>query len=253
MAQHSSYSKSGKAAGPQPIDTVEMLHLAQGFLNIRLSPHQASMLIELITAATDTPQETGSADTNGASAAATSNKPAGSVFPPAYATQPLQAVQAPASISSPVGAVSATSATQAAVPAPAVVTPAAVSLPPAAVSSPPAAVSSPPAAVSSPAAAVTPPTAATAATANFPATNNGYAPYQVLPADFAYQAPAAGTPGPYYAITRGRLVGVIAGWDKASPACIGVGGAVFRSVPSLETGKQVVESALRCGSCMLLT
>ena len=40
--------------------------------------------------------------------------------------------------------------------------------------------------------------------------------------------------------------------DRASPSVIGVGGAVFRSVPSLEIGRQVVQAALSAGSCMLL-
>lgn len=39
-----------------------------------------------------------------------------------------------------------------------------------------------------------------------------FVPYDILGADYEFEVPSPGTPGPYYAITRGRLVGVVAGW-----------------------------------------
>ncbi|KAF8998458.1 hypothetical protein BDZ89DRAFT_1051585 [Hymenopellis radicata] len=63
-----------------------------------------------------------------------------------------------------------------------------------------------------PASTVATPPVVTPAANPLPATNHGYPPYQVLPPGFPYQMPPVGSPGPYYAITRGRVVGVIAGW-----------------------------------------
>ncbi|KIJ09042.1 hypothetical protein PAXINDRAFT_38235, partial [Paxillus involutus ATCC 200175] len=51
-------------------------------------------------------------------------------------------------------------------------------------------------------------------------------------------------PGPFYLITRGRLVGVVASWQKASPLVIGVSGASFSKVSSVHRGWQQVEDAI---------
>ncbi|KAF9014679.1 hypothetical protein BDZ89DRAFT_1046351 [Hymenopellis radicata] len=248
MVQTSSSSQKSPAVGRR-VETVELLHLAQLFLDIRLESHQACILTDLIAAATDHPVDDDTAHASTAHSSSggnvtspgpsTAHASSGVTAPPAYATQPTTAA-ATGSISSP-GPAAAVGTSAAAVPAPAVPTATIPAVVPVAAPTIPATVV--PAAL--------PAVPATAAPSQ-PATNNGFSPYQVLPATFPYERPSYGTPGPYYAITRGRVVGVVAGWDKASPHCIGVSGAVFRSVPSIEIGRQVVESALNGGSCMLL-
>ncbi|KAF9017019.1 hypothetical protein BDZ89DRAFT_1141054 [Hymenopellis radicata] len=241
MVNTSSSSQKSPPLGRR-VDTVELLHLAQLFLDIRLDPHQASILSDLVAAATD-PQVDTDANALSATSSGPSSAPApSSAFgPPAYATQPATAA-ATGSISSPGPAAAAVNTGPAAVN-----TAAAVNTSPAVTSTNPATVV--PASVV-PATVV--PAAAATGIPSPPATNQGFPHYQVLPNTFPYERPAYGTPGPYYAITRGRVVGVVAGWDKASPLCIGVGGAVFRSVPSIDIGRSVVEAALNAGSCMLL-
>ncbi|KAF9012274.1 hypothetical protein BDZ89DRAFT_1047070 [Hymenopellis radicata] len=227
--------------GQRNLDAADFLELATQLLNLRLDDHQASLLCDLVLAATED-RNALDAPCQSPTCLAAANTTS---TPPSYASQPALATPSSASIFLPRRSchrhpvlVGGAASTPASLP---VVTP-----PPAlAVSSQvPAPV---PVATPSP---VAPPVVPNVA---FPATNNGYPPYHVLPVGFSYITPAVGTPGPFYAITRGRVVGVVAGWDKASPLCIGVGGAVFRSVPSIDAGKQVVDSALSAGSCMILS
>ncbi|KAF9014458.1 hypothetical protein BDZ89DRAFT_1142300 [Hymenopellis radicata] len=246
---HASSSSQKSPAVRRRVDTVELLQLAQMFLNVRLETHQASLLSDLIVAASD-PRDDSDANAPSATSPGPSATPASSGVsaPPAYATQPATAA-APASISSPVPGPLGTAAVQVSpAPAPATIPVTVVQAAQPAASTTVAA----PVAPANVVAASTSVAATTAAVNVAPPANHGFAPYQVLPAHYPYERPAYGTPGPYYAITRGRVVGVVAGWDKASPFCIGIGGAVFRSVPSIEAGKQVVEAALAAGSCMIL-
>ncbi|KAF9028584.1 hypothetical protein BDZ89DRAFT_1038958 [Hymenopellis radicata] len=226
--------------GQRNLDAADFLELATQLLNLRLDDHQASLLCDLVLAATGPKRLGRSLSKPHVSRGGQHNLDPAQLCLPAGAGYSLFCQYL-----SPGGAVTANpvlvggaASTPASLP---VVTP-----PPAlAVSSQvPAPV---PVATPSP---VAPPVVPNVA---FPATNNGYPPYHVLPVGFSYITPAVGTPGPFYAITRGRVVGVVAGWDKASPLCIGVGGAVFRSVPSIDAGKQVVDSALSAGSCMILS
>ncbi|KAF9044659.1 hypothetical protein BDZ89DRAFT_1128053 [Hymenopellis radicata] len=237
----------------KPVDSDDLLHIAQRLRDIQLTPQEAGLLTDLIGIATARFEgikcsanwqvySFPGVSCSGSSISATNasaTPPAVSgqsssigVFsvPPAYATQ--------TSVTTPAATPVAT-ASQAPV-APGTQAVSAVPAAPATTLSAAPAVASPPAS-----------TAVTPAPAQ-PATNGGYQFFQVLPANYNYTRPSPGTPGPYYVITRGRVVGIIAGWDRASPNCIGVSGAVFRSVPSADVGKQVVEAALAGGACMLL-
>ncbi|KIK15806.1 hypothetical protein PISMIDRAFT_25224 [Pisolithus microcarpus 441] len=64
--------------------------------------------------------------------------------------------------------------------------------------------------------------------------------------------PSEGIDGPFYFITRGRLVGIIARWENTSPLIIGVSGATFGSVSSVERGWKAVEDAIRVGDARYL-
>ncbi|KAF8833924.1 hypothetical protein BDN67DRAFT_985700 [Paxillus ammoniavirescens] len=64
--------------------------------------------------------------------------------------------------------------------------------------------------------------------------------------------PYQGEVGPYYLITWGRLMGVVAQWQKASPLVIGVSGASFRNVTSVQRGWQLVEDAIDDGQANYL-
>ncbi|KAF9004096.1 hypothetical protein BDZ89DRAFT_1145832 [Hymenopellis radicata] len=254
----------------KPVDSDDLLHIAQRLRDIQLTPQEAGLLTDLIGIATARFEGMSRRGLSSCPLSLTSfvqkmqrqlaslffsrrfvfwlihfshecvrNPPAVSgqsssigVFsvPPAYATQ--------TSVTTPAATPVAT-ASQAPV-APGTQAVSAVPAAPATTLSAAPAVASPPAS-----------TAVTPAPAQ-PATNGGYQFFQVLPANYNYTRPSPGTPGPYYVITRGRVVGIIAGWDRASPNCIGVSGAVFRSVPSADVGKQVVEAALAGGACMLL-
>ncbi|KAF9035675.1 hypothetical protein BDZ89DRAFT_1036139 [Hymenopellis radicata] len=229
-------SSPDKSLGtPNFVDTAEVLHLAQRLLDMTLQPHQAAMLYDTIAAATFVPDVAAEATASATGSSSSGGATSAVSVPPAYATQPpvsTAPVTSSTNVSSSGGPVASAATTVTVQPAPV--------LPALAASMSPPTTSNPPVA------------AGTQVTVTLPVTNNGIPPFQVLPANFQYVRPADGTPGPYYAITRGRVVGVVAGWDRASPSCIGVGGAVFRSVPSLNIGKQVVQTALAAGSCMIL-
>ncbi|KAG6379551.1 hypothetical protein JVT61DRAFT_10050 [Boletus reticuloceps] len=60
--------------------------------------------------------------------------------------------------------------------------------------------------------------------------------------------PLQNLPGPYYLITKGRSVGVIADWSCASPLVTGVKGAVFHKVLSVGLGLQSMLSAINNGT-----
>ncbi|KAF9000021.1 hypothetical protein BDZ89DRAFT_1147473 [Hymenopellis radicata] len=227
------------------------------------------MLCDLVSSASDTPDNSltsvsgatsvGASSAQGVSSAPSSTQgtsfsvligtdPLSNVLPlvsalPASASQTQAAAGMPAAItSSPRGAVSLNLVAAAAAHPPAVGASPVVQTPLVVVATSPTSAST-----------VATPSVVTPAANPLLATNHGYPPYQVLPPGFPYQMPPVGSSGPYYAITRGRVVSVIAGWDRASSSCIGIGGAVFRSVPSVDAGKQLIEAALAAGSCMILT
>ncbi|KIJ91086.1 hypothetical protein K443DRAFT_135564 [Laccaria amethystina LaAM-08-1] len=62
-----------------------------------------------------------------------------------------------------------------------------------------------------------------------------------------YHLPAAGATGPYYCITRGRDIGVYAGWEHVSPLVIGVSRAVFGRVDSIQEGRNRMDTAESAG------
>ncbi|KIJ13868.1 hypothetical protein PAXINDRAFT_80169, partial [Paxillus involutus ATCC 200175] len=64
--------------------------------------------------------------------------------------------------------------------------------------------------------------------------------------------PYQGEIGPYYLITQGKLIGVVAQWQKASPFVIGVSGASFSKVSSVQQGWQRVEDAIDAGQTKYL-
>ncbi|KAH7917831.1 hypothetical protein BV22DRAFT_1025661, partial [Leucogyrophana mollusca] len=75
--------------------------------------------------------------------------------------------------------------------------------------------------------------------------------YTITYNNFIFTLPLQDEPGPYYLITRGRLVGVIA-QQRASPLVIGVGGASFSKAGSIHRGWQLVEDAIDDGLAMYL-
>ncbi|EDR11625.1 uncharacterized protein LACBIDRAFT_314031 [Laccaria bicolor S238N-H82] len=62
-----------------------------------------------------------------------------------------------------------------------------------------------------------------------------------------YHLPAAGAAGPFYCITRGRDIGVFAGWEHVSPLVIGVSRAVFGRVDSIQEGQNRMDAAVNAG------
>ncbi|KAH7906398.1 hypothetical protein BJ138DRAFT_1105183 [Hygrophoropsis aurantiaca] len=56
----------------------------------------------------------------------------------------------------------------------------------------------------------------------------------------------------FYLITRGKRIGVVAQWEKASQFVDGVCGAVFRRVSSLIVGWQLMEGTIDAGQAAYL-
>ncbi|KAF9037322.1 hypothetical protein BDZ89DRAFT_1129848 [Hymenopellis radicata] len=247
------------------VDSVDLLELAQRLRDIQLHPQEAGLLIDLIGIATTRFERvkcgtcvygfaneqvflcwgTSSSDSFLAVAGA-ANAPAGSAAVSQSASSVVTTTPASATqgyMTTPVATPTHAALPQATTPSIPAAGPPPTSSPASAAPAVASSAASPAPAVASSPAVITP---------TLPASNNGHPYFQVLPATFNFISPAPGTPGPYYVITRGRVVGIVAGWDRASPNCIGVGGAVFRSVPSVDAGKQLVQSALAAGACMLL-
>ncbi|KAI6094572.1 hypothetical protein EDD17DRAFT_1466536 [Pisolithus thermaeus] len=63
--------------------------------------------------------------------------------------------------------------------------------------------------------------------------------------------PSEGTHSPFYLITQGRLVGIIAR-ENTSPLVISISGATFRSVSSVEQGWKAIEDAIKVGDTQYL-
>ncbi|KIJ19292.1 hypothetical protein PAXINDRAFT_153324 [Paxillus involutus ATCC 200175] len=79
---------------------------------------------------------------------------------------------------------------------------------------------------------------------------NGH--YSVTYNGITFVLPLQEESGPFYLITRGRLVGVIAQWARVCPLVIGVSGAAFHMVSSMQWGWQMIEAAIDDGLTRVL-
>ncbi|KAF4574707.1 hypothetical protein AB1N83_004401 [Pleurotus pulmonarius] len=82
----------------------------------------------------------------------------------------------------------------------------------------------------------------TAAAQSFAARSS--APPASAPRVPQYHMPPAGSPGPFYVITRGRQVGVFTNWSAIAHLVLRVPGAVFESVHSRVLAQEMFEEAL---------
>ncbi|PBK72083.1 hypothetical protein ARMSODRAFT_972772 [Armillaria solidipes] len=71
-------------------------------------------------------------------------------------------------------------------------------------------------------------------------------------ANYEYHTPLPGEAGPFYVVSRGREVGVFAGWEDTSPLITGVSGAVYCSASSYIDAITRIENALHRGNCAIL-
>ncbi|KAH0826245.1 hypothetical protein J3R83DRAFT_5709 [Lanmaoa asiatica] len=70
--------------------------------------------------------------------------------------------------------------------------------------------------------------------------NHGLGQYNGI----VYVHPVQGTRGPFYVITHGRLVGVIANWLAAAPHVHRIEGAIFIKVRLMATATQLLMTAI---------
>ncbi|KAF7431000.1 hypothetical protein PC9H_006715 [Pleurotus ostreatus] len=80
----------------------------------------------------------------------------------------------------------------------------------------------------------------------------GFTTPWVVPIGYAFHLPNPDDEGPFYMITRGREVGIFAGWDITSPLVTGVPGAVFRAVPSIAAAQTRMVSVIASGASAII-
>ncbi|EIW84335.1 hypothetical protein CONPUDRAFT_142661 [Coniophora puteana RWD-64-598 SS2] len=64
--------------------------------------------------------------------------------------------------------------------------------------------------------------------------------------------PGNDVPAPYYVVTVGRLVGLIASWSRAAPLVNGVHCVTFHRIDNLAFGLQLVAGAVRSGTGIMM-